>query len=103
LPLRQLQKKNMLSLNPMQKGSVPLRQVCAKVPPRAEYSLTELGESLKPILDAMQSWEEAYSNLAQRQAFPFFCRNAGKGCSHHAGQPGAYLTYRFFKIARNPE
>ncbi|MBQ8927476.1 MAG: winged helix-turn-helix transcriptional regulator, partial [Oscillospiraceae bacterium] len=34
--------------------------VYAEVPPRVEYSLSELGETLRPILDAMQVWGEEY-------------------------------------------
>jgi transcriptional regulator, hxlR family len=36
------------------------REVFAEVPPRVEYSLSELGKTLKPILDAMYSWGEDY-------------------------------------------
>ena len=32
------------------------RQVYAEVPPRVEYTLTETGYSLKPILDSMWAW-----------------------------------------------
>jgi DNA-binding HxlR family transcriptional regulator len=32
------------------------RKVYPQVPPKVEYSLTELGQSLKPILDSMSVW-----------------------------------------------
>ncbi len=36
------------------------REVFAEVPPRVEYSLSQLGQSLKPILDAMYDWGTNY-------------------------------------------
>lgn len=38
------------------------REVFAEVPPRVEYSLSELGSTLKPILDAMRDWGTEYKN-----------------------------------------
>ena len=47
-------------LRAMEENRLVHREVYAEVPPRVEYSLTELGKSLKPILDSMWAWGEAY-------------------------------------------
>ncbi len=47
-------------LRAMEASGLVNRKVYAEVPPRVEYSLTELGKSLKPILDAMYAWGKAY-------------------------------------------
>lgn len=47
-------------LRDMENSELLTRTVYAEVPPRVEYSLTELGKSLKPILDAMWNWGEEY-------------------------------------------
>ncbi len=38
------------------------REIFAEVPPRVVYSLTDLGKTLKPILDAMMNWGIDYKN-----------------------------------------
>lgn len=47
-------------LRDMEANGLVHREVFAEVPPRVEYSLTDLGKSLEPILDAMRNWGEAY-------------------------------------------
>lgn len=49
-------------LRDMEENGLVHREVYAEVPPRVEYSLTELGQTLKPILDAMWNWGEDYKN-----------------------------------------
>ena len=48
------------NLRALEKDGLIEREVFAEVPPRVEYTLTELGYSLKPILDAMWAWGEEY-------------------------------------------
>ena len=36
------------------------RKVYAQVPPKVEYSLTPLGQTLKPVIDAMHAWAETH-------------------------------------------
>lgn len=44
----------------MEESGLVRREVYAQVPPKVEYSLTELGMSLMPILDVMGRWGEEY-------------------------------------------
>lgn len=53
-------------LRQMESSGLVNRKVYAEVPPRVEYSLTELGFSLKPILDAMWEWGTDYKSRMER-------------------------------------
>ncbi|KFI69320.1 HxlR-like transcriptional regulator [Bifidobacterium magnum] len=53
------------NLRDMEASGLVVRRVYAEVPPRVEYSLTEIGESLRPIMDAMWAWGEGYQSLAR--------------------------------------
>ncbi len=48
------------NLRDMEEQGLLTRTVYAEVPPRVEYTLTELGRSLNPILQAMSDWGLAY-------------------------------------------
>ena len=54
------QKVLIAKLRAMEESKLLTRTVYAEVPPRVEYTLTELGQSLHPILDAMWDWGEGY-------------------------------------------
>ena len=51
------------NLRSMEQSEMINRHVYAEVPPRVEYSLTDLGRSLKPVLDAMRTWGEEYRSM----------------------------------------
>ena len=50
------------NLRALEDDGIIEREVFAEVPPRVVYSLSELGKSLKPILDAMVDWGTEYKN-----------------------------------------
>ena len=52
-------------LRQMEASGLLTRTVYAEVPPRVEYTLTDLGRSLRPVLDAMEAWGKAYQENAR--------------------------------------
>lgn len=48
------------NLRAMEADGIIIRTVFPEVPPRVEYSLSEIGESMRPILDSMKAWEDNY-------------------------------------------
>ena len=50
-------------LRTMEASGLVHREVYPEVPPKVEYSLTELGYSLRPILDAMANWGTNYKKI----------------------------------------
>ena len=57
-------------LRDMEDKGLLTRKVYAEVPPRVEYTLTDTGYSLKPILDAMVAWGKGYQE-----------KNGGPSCA----------------------
>ena len=53
------------SLRAMEEDGIITRTVYPEVPPRVEYSLSPLGESMRPILDAMEQWGKDYQKIVQ--------------------------------------
>ena len=57
------------NLRAMEESGLLTRKVYPEVPPRVEYTLTETGYSLKPILDAKKEWGTNYKNsVGDREA-----------------------------------
>lgn len=54
------------NLREMEDCGLVVRRVYPEVPPHVEYALTDLGLSLRPIIDAMWEWGEGYQALAKR-------------------------------------
>lgn len=51
------------SLRSMEADGLITKTVFPEVPPRVKYALSDLGQSLKPILESMVEWGNAYKNM----------------------------------------
>ena len=61
------QKRLTVSLRSMEADGLVVRTVYPEVPSRVEYALSPLGESLRPILSAMEAWGTAYQKGFMRE------------------------------------
>lgn len=57
------------NLRSMEADGIVIRTVYPEVPPRVEYKLSELGESMRPILFAMESWGVVYLETMKKDGF----------------------------------
>lgn len=55
------------SLRSMEEDGLVTRTVYPEVPPRVEYSLSPLGESMRPIIQAMEQWGAQYKAAKARE------------------------------------
>ena len=53
------------NLRGLEADGIITRTVYPEVPPLVEYALSELGDSLRPIIDAMKAWGESYQQLVR--------------------------------------
>lgn len=53
------------NLRAMEKDGIITRTVYPEVPPRVEYALSELGESMRPIIKALEIWGTDYQELVR--------------------------------------
>lgn len=53
------------NLRALENDGLIRREVFAEVPPRVEYSLNELGQSLLPVIGAMAEWGKAYQKICR--------------------------------------
>ena len=58
------------NLRQMERDGLVHRKVYAEVPPRVEYSLTETGKSLKPVINALRAWGISYQASHGNQKHP---------------------------------
>ena len=53
------------NLRAMEKDGIVTRTVYPEVPPRVEYALSELGDSMRPIIQSMEEWGLSYQKMVR--------------------------------------
>lgn len=53
------------NLRALERDDLITRTVYPEVPPRVEYALSELGETMRPIIDALETWGRGYQEIVR--------------------------------------
>ncbi len=53
------------NLRALESDGIIIRTVYPEVPPRVEYSLSELGETMRPIIQTMETWGKSYQKMVR--------------------------------------
>ncbi|WP_280949160.1 winged helix-turn-helix transcriptional regulator [Chelatococcus sambhunathii] len=75
------QKELTKQLREMEAAGLVLRKVYPVVPPKVEYTLTQLGWSLDPVLDALARWAATYGNVVADNQARFMERRKADGAA----------------------
>lgn len=62
------QKRLTRSLRELEQDGLVLREVFPVIPPRVEYRLSPLGDSLRPLFSALKDWDLMYLDLKQKES-----------------------------------
>jgi DNA-binding HxlR family transcriptional regulator len=54
-------------LRALEEDHLVIRKVYAEVPPRVEYTLSEIGESLRPVIETLRQWGESHQESESHQ------------------------------------
>ena len=65
----------------MEYSGLIVRTVYSEVPPRVEYSLSELGETMRPIIAVLGEWGSNYQRLVRETSSPYFPMQASDAIS----------------------
>lgn len=57
------------NLRALEEDGLVDREIFAEIPPRVVYSLSDLGNTLRPVIDAMRNWGTEYKELRARDTF----------------------------------
>lgn len=60
-----------LQLRELEQDGIVYRNIYQQIPPKVEYSLTEFGETLKPIISEMRNWGESYGKAVKSKRSSF--------------------------------